>query len=838
LLREAVFTVMLACGSSACLCHEADTAPDRMPTRIRAQALGPALQTLAEQRHFQIVYVSEELVNRRTSGVAGDLTFDEALTLILRNTGCSFRHIDEQTVTVFPEPSGRAPATAATGEASLADVIVTARRREESLQQVPISITVFSGLALEQRDIDDMLSLSAVVPNVQIKQNQSGANFSNIRVRGVPAVAVYADGVAYTNIAGQLMDLVDVARIEVLEGPQGTLFGKNAIGGAIQYITNPPGDRFGGDSKLTFGAFGRVDATAVLNLPWSDTLLLKVVGASLYTGGYVRDIDTGDYEGAAHRKIARLDVLWQPQDYFSARMWFNYNGETTNQPPFVNMANNRVCAGDPIPPSYSGKIPGPLCVLSMLGLDVDPGLDFGAQGKWLSAAGTNGPAGYDFSNYNYAADLRWRFSDRAGLRSITGYRSIDWAQLSDNDGTPLVLVTNTDAGIASEFTEELQLAYADQRWNGTSGLYYYRNATTKASISWNYSDLLAGSYAQESMALGGRSPGLNESESRTAIEGFAVFSEWTARLGGGLSATAGGRYTSENNTTWVYPPPPVSLACCQLLGNLTPGGAALFPPRRATFDQFTPRLSLQYDWTPVVTTYATFSKGFNAGGFNLVGGAPLPYQPETLSNYEIGLKSDLLGRRLRLNATGFYGLYDRIQVTVVLPVGQTVVQATGNAGAGEVKGLEFQSTWLATDHLVFDLAAGWLQSRYTNVGTAEDLTVGTAFPFSPEYNYNAGAQYTWNLRGDELSLRGDYTWVDHTETNIDPLFALRLDSYGLLNARLAFQKADARWSVALSGTNLTNQFYLVHGLNITQEGWALGGAGRPREWVITCNVKF
>ena len=875
---------MFAVCSFADPCHADDTAGQRLSTNIGAQALGAALQTLARERHFQIIYVSEELYNLRTAGAVGEFTPDEALDRILAGTGCAFRRIDAQTVTVFPLAADRGPqpragffvgegiralwqsmrlarGTAAgadgagssgrstpshpsddtmpsAGGATLDDVIVTARLREENLQQVPISISALGGAALESRDIDDTLELSAVVPNVQIKQNQSGANFSNIRVRGIPGVAVYDDGVAYTNIAGQLIDFVDVARVEILEGPQGTLFGKNAIGGAIQYITNPPSAEFGGSSKLTFGAFDRVDASAVLNLPWSETLLFKVVGASLNSGGYVRNIDTGEYEGAARRKTGRLDMLWTPHPGFSARVRFGYSAENTNQPPFVNLANNRVCAGDAIPPGYSGKVPGPLCVLSMIGLDVNPGLDFGAQGRWEVAADTSGPMGYYFSSYNHSADLRWTLSDHASLRSITGYRDIDWAQLSDNDGTPLVLVTNTDAGVAREFTQELQLAYDDARLSGTTGLYWYRNSTTKASISWNYSDLLTPPLAAESAALGGRSPGLNESESYTDITGWALFSEWTAKLGPKLSATAGGRFNSEHNTTLVYPPPPVSLACCELLANLTPGGPALFPPRSATFDQFTPRLSLQYAWTPGVSTYATYSKGFNAGGFNLVGGAPLPYQPETLTNYEIGLKSDLLDRRLRFNAAAFYGRYDRVQVTVVMPVGQTVVQATGNAGAGRVEGLEFQGTWLATDQLTFDLAAGWLDARYTSVGSATDLTVGTAFPFSPEYDYNAGAQYAWHFNGDVLSLRGDYTWVDHTETNIDPLFAIRLDGYGLLNARLAFQRAGARWNVAVAGTNLTNRFYLIHGLNITQEGWALGGAGRPREWGITFNANF
>jgi iron complex outermembrane receptor protein len=902
-MRVAVcVAVAVACH---CLANAAMAIPRRpavkWQTHIDAQCLGPALQALAKEHRFQIVYVTEEVDNVRTDGAIGELSSDDALTKLLEGTGRGFRHLDEKTVTVFPVAGNRAatsgpestgtPAAnsscdAATGarksagqkgrttsadawsaaaaeppqpggggtgpfsaqvagaqlaredEATLGEVIVTARRREENLQQVPIAISVLSGAALEKRGIDDLLALSAVVPNVQIKQNQSGANFSNIRVRGIPGVAVYVDGIAYTNIAGQLLDVVDVARIEVLEGPQGTLFGKNAIGGALQYITVAPSDRFNANSKLTFGSFGRIDATGSINIPWSQTLFTKITGASLNRDGYVRNVLSGEYEGAARTKIGRFDVLFRPGDRFSARLNFNYTGKDTNQPPFVNMANNRVCAGDPVPAEYTGKIPGPLCVLNAIGLPVDQTLNFGAQGKWQVASDTNGPFGFDFTSRGTAAELNWNPAEKFSVRSLTGYRDLAWVQLSDNDGTPYVLVSNTNRGVSREFTQELQAAFRSGAFTGTSGFYYYKNVTTRASISWNYSDLLTPPLAAESAALGGRTPGLNQGEFKNDIHGWAAFSEWTARVNDFISLTAGGRYTFESNTTLVFPPPAVSLKCCELLHTLDPAGPALYPPRIATFTQFTPRMSLQYDMTPNSMAYATYSKGFNAGGFNTAGNAPFPFEPEILTNYELGVKSDLFDRHLRLNATAFYGVYDKVQVVVLLPVGQTVVQATENAGAGKIKGLEFQSTWLATDHLLFDLAGGWLDARYTDTGGAPGLTLNTRFPFAPEYNSNAGMQYQWSLDRDRITLRGDYTWIDHSETNIDPRFSVPIAAYGLLNARLAYQRAGADWNLALSVTNLTNRFYLVHGLNITQEGWALGGAGRPREWALVLSAHF
>jgi iron complex outermembrane receptor protein len=731
-------------------------------------------------------------------------------------------------------------AEAAEAGNEIEEVLVTSRRREESMQDVPISITALGGAALESRGITSSFGLSGLVPNLQIKTTNAGPNQSNIRLRGIPGVSVYVDGIAHSNIVGQIMSVVDIDRVEVLQGPQGTLFGKNAIGGAIQYITTKPSDEAGGSARFAFGSFQRVDASGTLNVPWTDTFYTKFTGASVGSNGFVHNVIDGEWEGADRSNVARVDNLWKPNDKFEARLVFYYTGETTNQLANVNLKNNLVCRGDPVPPFYTGRFPGPLCVLNTIGIKVDPTLNFGAQGLWQSSSNAKGPAGYDYKSYDYALDLGYTLSDNWSVRSLTGYRDFKFQKLADHDSVPTAYLINTTAGLSTEKTQELQLAFNSPRISGTTGLYYYKSYFRRASISSNYSDLSTPALVAASAALGGRTPSLNQNMFDNYIKGWAAFSEWSAKATDKFSVTLGARYTSEDNDTILYPPPVIAGACCSRLPfNLIPAGPQLVPTRSATFTNFTPRLSLEYRWAPEVMTYLTYSKGFNAGGFNTATGVPIPFKPETLDSYELGWKSDLLNRRLRLNAALYYGKYKDIQVQVNTPFGQTVVLATINAGAGEVKGFETQGTWLATDHLSFDFGVGLLRTKYTDTGGAVGFTENTPFAFSPKMTYNVAAQYQWNLaNADSLTLRGDYTFAGDTKTNIDPVFAIDLRGYGLLNGRLSYQKPDAKWNVAVYGTNLLNKFYLQNGLNITQEGWAFGEAGRPRELGVAFNIKF
>jgi iron complex outermembrane receptor protein len=718
----------------------------------------------------------------------------------------------------------------------LEEVVVTARRREESAQQVPISISALSGGTLANKGIDNLRELSALVPVLTVKNTTAGENDASIRLRGIPGVAVYVDGIAHSSTQGGLLDLVDVERIEVLSGPQGTLFGKNAIGGAIQYITARPLDNFGGSAKITVGSYGRTDVTGVINLPFSDTFHTKLVGASLNRDGYVRDVVTGNYYGGDDRRVARFDSVWTPVDALDARFIIAYTRETTQDVPFINLLLDPICPGNPSPPHFTGPIPSTLCVYERAGIPVNTALNYGQQGRWENASGP-GDGGYNATTWDYTANIHYKFNDAWGLRSLTGYRQLQYAQVSDNDGTPLHLIDASARGAISEFTEELQLAYSGDRLFGTTGAYFYNNHTRRGSEQWTLQDLAVQPYKAAAAVYGVGAGQLNQL-TQNNIDGWAGFSEWTYKLTDPLSFTAGARYTSEQNTTIVYNLG-AATACCTLLSSLVeaPGGP-LFAPRQATFTQTTPRLSLQYQWTPQIMTYATYSKGFDAGGFNLAGNAPFPYQPEVLTNYEVGLKSDLFNRRLRFNLAAYYGDYDKIQVQILLPAGPTVVLATQNAGKGRVEGVDMQTSWVPVDEFSVDLSAGWLDSAYTDLGGVQGVTLGTPFPFSPKFTANLGAQYTWKWSPGDITLRGDYIWTAATTTNIDPRFSIALPAYGLMNAKLTYQPHGSNWQFALGGTNLTDKFYVDQGLNITLQGWANGTPGRPREWYGTVSTKF
>jgi iron complex outermembrane recepter protein len=723
-----------------------------------------------------------------------------------------------------------------TGIGSVEEVVVTARRREENAQQVPISITALGHQALEDRGISESMGLTGQVPNLVVKQGLL-SNQSDIRLRGVPGVAVYVDGIAHSNTVGQIVDVVDVERIEVLRGPQGTLFGKNAIGGAIQYITAKPGKEFSGNAKVTFGSFERVDAKGTVTIPLTEAVSAKITGAALTSGGYIDSVSNHESYGSQQSTIARIDTLWTPSKDLEARVVLAYSGEHGNQPPMVTLQNKRVCAGDPIPSGYTGRVPGPLCVLNTIGLSVDENLDYGGREQWKSSAVLNGPAGYDYETYDGTVDISYALSDVLSLRSLTGYRTFTADKLADHDATPYTLITSAARDEWDEVTEELQLIFNRDWLTGTTGLYYYKNTGAVGSASWNYSDLLDSNLSAQSRSLGGRTPAQNLRNSTYDIEGWAAFSEWTGSFGD-FALTLGGRYTSEDNTTTYYTPPSAPVACCSRVRTLNPGGPALAPPFSDTFTNFTPRASVQYQWTADVMTYATYSEGFNAGGFNTVFQAAIAYRPETLSNYEIGIKSDLFDRRVRLNAAAFRGDWDHVQVRVLSPVGQTVTLVTQNAGKGIVQGLETQVVAAATDNWVLNASVGYLDAQYTDIGNAPGLSLDTPFVYSPEFTYTIGSQYQWRLGSHNVLFRTDYTWLSDTETNIDPRFSVAQDGYGLLNARVVLEPESQSWSIALHGTNLTDQFYVNQALNITQEGWAFGQAGRPREVGVTFTTNF
>lgn len=251
---------------------------------------------------------------------------------------------------------------------------------------------------------------------------------------------------------------------------------------------------------------------------------------------------------------------------------------------------------------------------------------------------------------------------------------------------------------------------------------------------------------------------------------------------------------------------------------------------------------MQYQWTPRVMTYLAYARGFGAGGFTggsipyLPDGGFQSYGPQTLDSYEIGLRSNLFDGRLRFNGTYFRGAYDDIQIS------EEIQEAPGfllisNAGAARIEGIEAEGSWAPSRRLSFNYAASWLDTIFTSVGNARNLSAGARFAYAPRFSFSVGAQYDWDLsHGAALTLRGDYSWQDDVLTTLDVKTRSSQEAYGLLNSRLTYRDANGRWDISLFGHNLTNRFYRINGLFVPADQLDTGTPGRPREFGVA--VRF
>jgi iron complex outermembrane receptor protein len=315
--------------------------------------------------------------------------------------------------------------------------------------------------------------------------------------------------------------------------------------------------------------------------------------------------------------------------------------------------------------------------------------------------------------------------------------------------------------------------------------------------------------------------------------------------------TAGLRYTSVKQDSGQYrsvllptatsasPPNPATHICCDFVYDIVAGDP--FFEGSVKSSQLTPRVSLQYQFTPDLMAYVTYSEGFNEGGLAFFGGQSKAYDPEVLTNYEAGIRSDLFDKRLRLNGTVFYGDWSKIQVREQFldPVTGAPRVLTTNAGAAKVKGLEIEGAWQVTDPFRVNFAYGYLDTKYTDVGRATQISLNTRFSFAPKNSYNLGAAYTWSMAGNSsMVLSGDYSW--RSDFTMDRATASQIDqeAYGLLGARLTYKPSGGKWDAALFGTNLTNEYFASAGFAIPPDGIRAIVLGRPREYGFTMNFRF
>lgn len=711
------------------------------------------------------------------------------------------------------------PAGAPVAASGVQEVIVTSRRTSENLQRVPLAVSAFSGATLQRIGATDGTSLQGLVPNLNIVQGRGSADSANIYIRGLgqpdalqtfdPAVGTYLDDVYLSRIRGVLFNMYDLDRVEVLRGPQGTLYGKNTIGGAIRYITKKPGQDFFASASAGFGDRGQYEAKATVMGPVSSTLAL---GATLYASGhddYVKDTANGRGYNNEDNLAGRLQAAWTPTDSFRMDLSADY----TQEHPHMNVGQETAAV-------YRINLYPPVGTAPVTVL-------YPGSTKWnYTAAISSELANREPLNHaGFSATESWIINPAMTLKSITAYRHLNYDDSIDIDATPYELGDVVVGVTQRQLSQEFQFNYDQGPWKAVAGLFYMHERIDSTQYAFG-NDLYT--------LFGGAYPATRYIADNLNTNSYAGYVNATYSFSPDLRLTGGLRYTDEHKayfrTTNVN------------------GGAPFAFDASHSWSNVSPSLSLDWQAKPNALLYARFSEGFQSGGFNgraNSNGQQTPYAPETVRTYELGAKTSWLDHTLTANLAVFYNDYKDFQASVTRteadpinpdpanPTGAPlIVQTVLNAGALTTYGAELELLYRPIHALSIDAQFGYLNASYDKFNdlgyvTATNPTGDRSYQtpaFSPKYTARIGAAYEFDLSGyGYLTAGGGASYrskmslaVDDTNpANGAPYAALYQDAYTLYDARLVWESADRKYSAGLYGKNLGGKIYKTDAQNFT-----------------------
>jgi len=737
----------------------------------------------------------------------------------------------------------------------LEEITVTARKREESLQLTPIAVSAFSEMDLEKRNLSNLMEVTSFIPNVSVSSTARGGGgpSANVYIRGVgqddflfttdPGVGIYIDGVFYPRTIGGVMDLLDLERVEVLRGPQGTLFGKNTIGGAINVISQKPTGETGGSAKVTVGRFGRLDARGSFDFSLiPDQLFAKVSFSAKNRNGYGRRLDFAtkkvidDGLGDEDQTAVRAAVRWLPSDKITVDISADYSTWNQNSAPTVV---TKIDPSNAFPTLQWNEVIG-----TPSGLPYDD--RFLIPGNVDDSYGT-GPNGVTYEGWGLNGTITWDMNEDVTLKSITAYRAFKARFGRDGDGSPLPIVATDNRQKQHQFSQEIQLVGTsmEDRLHWQIGGFYFN----EYGQDLNDVRLISGMYqAFEALpgpigsGFGGAGNFLNQFLdldldifNEINISSVAGFGQATFDVTDRLSITGGLRYTYEKKDY-------------TLRHRRIASGLFIVPMTTVSNDwnAATPMGSIQYQWSEDVMTYASFSRGFKSGGFN---GRPTQsalvetFDPEFVSSYEAGIKTELLDNRLRLNIAAFYMDYTDMQINVISFSKNTgtLVLRTDNVGAARIKGVEmdFQAApaegWLIGGNL------GYLDFSIIKLDpTVVGVTKNSKGVRAPEWTMSAYVEYSWQIQNDaEVTLRGDWSYESKSFSDITNTSSIIRVPHSIFNARVSYNMVEAGWEISLFGTNLGNKRFINSGSSdLNSFGFTEAIYNRPREWGLSVKKIF
>jgi iron complex outermembrane receptor protein len=755
-----------------------------------------------------------------------------------------------------------APAVGAAQGTALEEITVTARKVQESLQDTPVAVTAFTADDLAARGVTSLDEVGRYTPNMSFfASGIAGKSSGQVYIRGVgqfdyllttdPGVAIYLDGVYLARALGNILDLVDIERVEVLRGPQGTLYGKNTVGGAINVITRKPAQDLEGNLELKVGSYDRINARGNISgalLP--DVLAGKFAFSTRNSDGYGKRPLAGDRAGDDGNYAFQGGLDWTPVSNLNVLVAADY---TKVDEKFAHHHTKEINSGALLVGLHN-LFAGPLAPLH--GVPLLP-----YDERWL----TDNPFRDQSTDSNFKKETIWGISgtitwEVAGLtvKSITGYRDMDSRFGTDPDGSPVRIIDEIDDINQKQISQELQISGLafDNRLNWVAGVYYlheesdaFMDVQAHPGLFQALEGLPAaiiplGPYACPApfppfVCLGGAGNPFNSilDISRFAnldqeTESYSVYGQGSFEVTNRLSVTYGVRYTHEEKD-FTY-----SLQRQQTGIFLVPQSSV-----NDSWSDVSHRAGLDFRWTENFMTYFSAAKGFKSGGFNGRGTAAAeiqPYDPEELWAYEIGFKSEWLDRRLRLNAAAFYYDYTDLQFSLSTSDGGIQVILVGNAAAAESKGFELEALALPTDRLQINASIGYLDSEYTEVEPGADITTDHKLIGAPKWTVAAGGQYTMPLpQWGSLILRTDYNYRSRTYFDAVNTASVVQKNYGLLDLRASFETMDQSWALTFGVTNVTDEEYMVMGVGVVDSlGFSSAVIGAPRQWFLQGNYRF
>lgn len=764
-------------------------------------------------------------------------------------------------------------ADAARAGALLEEIVVTARRREESLQNVPVAVTALSAATLERRQILSTTDLDQVTPSMQFTSygQLSGNNSAAVVfIRGVgqldptpavdPGVGIYVDDVYMGRAVGGAMEFFDTEGIQVLRGPQGTLFGRNTIGGAVLINTVVPGDDFEGTARATIGEDSLWELFAAATLPLADTAALRVAAGARQRDGYVIRAFDGQDLGNEDVVSLRTTLRWEPSDDLRILLRADHSREDENGSPFVFKGINTTA---PVPAisSVGAGCPGATIPFAPLapgdprfGPPSVPDIDDPrcANNFWDLGPYTNGgtaPVESTFEANGASATLEWQLSEQLSLHSITAWRDTSWTGIRDADNTPFVILTTDYTSDSEQWSQELRLNYTGDRLNGIAGVYWFDEDTSdRVSVPLNFPP--APPVIASVLAGDAGSRDLQHVDLTT--ESIAAFTEWTFDLTDAWSASAGLRWTEDQKGMQgvvlnVFPetlPDPDPLPDTAI-----PDGGPLFifPDRfEDEYEKLTWSASSQYRFSQETMGYASYSTSFKSGGFNQRYNAPPPdflpvsFDEESVETLEFGLKSDLTDS-LRVNAALFFSDYDDIQL--IYRIGP--VPLLFNAGTASIDGFELEFQFVPSDSLIVEGGFSYLDDSIDEItevpGASATIGPDNSLPFTPEWQANLGLGYTFFLaNGWSLTPRVDASYTDEQYFDAgNTEITAQTESVTVTDLGLVLEGGQGRWNVGLFVDNLTDELYPLQGnASLETLGYAEMVHARGRNWYVTANIGF